>query len=81
VPQALRQALPAWVNTAVELVKASTLLAVIGVVELMLTTRQIIALKATPLPSYFLAGLIYFLICFSIERLGRHVERRIALPS
>jgi len=80
-PQALRQALPAWVNTAVELVKASTLLAVIGVVELMLATRQIIALKATPLPSYFLAGLIYFLICFSIERLGRHVERRIALPS
>jgi len=80
-PQALRQALPAWINTAAELVKASTLLAVIGVVELMLTTRQIIALKPRPLEFYFLAGLAYFLICYSIERLGRIVERRIALPS
>jgi polar amino acid transport system permease protein len=80
-PQALRQALPAWINTAAELVKASTLLAVIGVVELMLTTRQIIAIKPRPLEFYFVAGLIYFLICFSIERLGRAVERRVALPS
>jgi polar amino acid transport system permease protein len=80
-PQALRQALPAWINTAAELVKASTLLAVIGVVELMLTTRQIIAIKPRPLEFYFVAGLVYFLICFSIERLGRVVERRVALPS
>jgi polar amino acid transport system permease protein len=80
-PQALRQALPAWINTAAELVKASTLLAVIGVVELMLTTRQIIAIKPRPLEFYFVAGLVYFLICFSIERLGRAVERRVALPS
>jgi polar amino acid transport system permease protein len=80
-PQALRQALPAWINTAAELVKASTLLAVIGVVELMLTTRQIIALKPRPLEFYLLAGIIYFLICYSIERFGRFVERRIALPS
>ena len=80
-PQALRQALPAWINTAAELVKASTLLAVIGVVELMLTTRQIIALKPRPLEFYCVAGLIYFVICFSIERFGRAVERRIALPA
>jgi polar amino acid transport system permease protein len=80
-PLALRQALPAWINTAAELVKASTLLSVIGVVELMLTTRQIIALKPRPLEFYLLAGIIYFLICFSIERLGRRVERRVALPS
>jgi polar amino acid transport system permease protein len=80
-PQALRQALPAWINTAAELVKASTLLAVIGVVEVMLTTRQIIAIKPRPLEFYFVAGVIYFLICFSIERLGRRIERRIALPS
>jgi polar amino acid transport system permease protein len=30
---------------------------------------------------YALAGIIYFLISFSIERLGRAVERRVALPS
>jgi len=80
-PQALRQAVPAWINTAAELVKASTLLSVIGVVELILTTRQIIAIKPRPLEFYFVAGMVYFLICFSIERLGRRAERRLALPS
>jgi len=80
-PQALRQALPAWINTAAEMVKASTLLSVIGVVELMLATKQVIARNFMSLEFYLLAGIIYFLISFSIERLGRAVERRVALPS
>ena len=37
-PQALRQILPAWVNTAAEMVKASTLLSIIGIGELLLST-------------------------------------------
>jgi len=80
-PQALRQALPSWVNTAAEMVKASTLLSVIGVVELMLATRQIISRNFMSLEFYLMAGIIYFLINFSIERLGRYLERRVALPS
>lgn len=42
-PQALRQALPAWVNTAAEMVKASTLLSIIGVGELLLRTQEVIS--------------------------------------
>jgi polar amino acid transport system permease protein len=80
-PQALRQALPAWINTATEMVKASTLLSVIGVAELLLVSRQIIARNFMSLEFYFLAGLIYFLIDYAIERAGRFVERRVALPS
>ena len=80
-PQALRQALPSWVNTAAEMVKASTLLSVIGVAELLLATRQIISRNFMSLEFYFIAGLLYFIINFSIERLGRYVERRVALPS
>lgn len=80
-PQALRQALPAWINTATEMVKASTLLSVIGVVELLLTTKEIIARNFLSLEFYFFAGLLYFLINFGIERAGRYVERRVALPT
>ena len=80
-PQALRQALPAWINTATEMVKASTLLSVIGVAELLLVTRQIISRNFLSLEFYFLAGLIYFLIDYAIERAGKAVERRVALPS
>lgn len=78
MPQALRQILPTWVNASTEMVKASTLLSVIGVAELLLTTQQIISRNFLSLEFYFLAGFIYFLIDFSIERLGRFLERKLA---
>ena len=80
-PQALRQALPAWINTATEMVKASTLLSVISVAELLLVTKQIVARTFMTLEFYFIAGLIYFLIDYAIERAGKAAERRVALPS
>ncbi|MET0941571.1 MAG: amino acid ABC transporter permease [Mesorhizobium sp.] len=78
LPQALRQALPVWINTAVEIVKASTLLSIIGVGELLLKTQEIIGRTFLTLDFYIFAGLIYFLINFSIEQVGRIAERRLA---
>jgi polar amino acid transport system permease protein len=80
-PQALRQVLPTWVNTAAEMVKASTLLSVIGVAELLLRTQEIISRNFLSLRFYFLAGFLYFLINYGIERLGKYVERKTAVPS
>ena len=79
LPQAGRQALPAWVNVAAEIVKASTLLSIIGVAELLLTTQELIARTFMGLPFYFLAGLLYFLVNFGIGRLARSLERRLAI--
>ena len=42
IPQAMRQIMPVWVNTGAELVKASTLLSVIGTGELLLRTQEIV---------------------------------------
>jgi len=80
-PQAIRQILPAWVNTAAEMVKASTLLSIIGIGELLLSTQEVIARTFMSLPFYFLAGALYFLINFGIESLGRLVERKMAIQS
>lgn len=80
-PQAMRQALPAWVNTAAEMVKASTLLSIIGVSELLLRTQELISRSFMSLEFYFFAGLLYFTINYAIERLGRHIERKTAIPS
>ncbi|MDL2409600.1 amino acid ABC transporter permease [Rhizobium calliandrae] len=80
-PQALRQCLPTWVNTAAEMVKASTLLSVIGVAELLLRSQEIISRNFMSLQFYFLAGALYFVVNFGIERFGKFVERKTALPS
>lgn len=80
-PQALRQALPAWVNTAAEMVKASTLLSIIGVSELLLRTQEVISRTFMSLEFYFFAGFLYFVINYGIQRFGRYVERKTAVPS
>ncbi|GGD40336.1 amino acid ABC transporter permease [Sinisalibacter lacisalsi] len=81
MPQALRQILPTWVNTATEIVKASTLLSIIGVVEFLLATQQVISRTYLSLEFYLFAGVVYFLVNFAIEQAGRFVERRIAIPN
>ena len=80
LPQALRQILPTWVNASTEIVKASTLLSVIGVAELLLSSQQVIARTFMTLQFYLFAGLLFFLINFAIERLGRYLEKRVTLP-
>jgi len=80
-PQALRSALPAWVNTAAEMVKASTLLSIIGVAELLLRTQEQISRTFLSLEFYFFAGFLYFVINYGIERFGRYVERKVTVAS
>nr|WP_319515087.1 amino acid ABC transporter permease [uncultured Cohaesibacter sp.] len=81
LPQALRQILPTWVNTATEIVKASTLLSIIGVVELLLSVQQIISRTFLSLELYFFAGFVFFLINLAIEKGGRYIERKVAIPN
>lgn len=80
LPQALRMILPTWVNTATEIVKASTLLSIIGVVELLLSVQQVISRTYLSLELYFFAGFVFFLVNFTIEKIGRYVERKVAIP-
>lgn len=78
LPQALRQIVPVWINIGAELVKASTLLSIIGVGELLLKTQQIVGRNFMTLEFYLLAGFLYFVVNFGIERVGKRAERRFA---
>jgi polar amino acid transport system permease protein len=76
LPQAVRRILPAWVNTAVEIVKASALLSIIGVVELLLATQQVIGRTYEVIPFYLTACIIYFTLNVIISQAGAMLERR-----
>jgi polar amino acid transport system permease protein len=80
LPQAIRQVIPVWVNTATEIVKASTLLSVIGVGELLLKTQEVIGRNYLTLEFYALAGLAYFLVNRAIQAVGQCAERRFEIP-
>ena len=76
LPQAIRRMLPPWVNTGLEVVKGTTLLSVIGVVELLLSTQQIVARNYMIIDFYLFAGLLYLIINFAIAQFGALLERR-----
>jgi polar amino acid transport system permease protein len=78
LPQATRRMLPPWVNTAMEIVKGTTLLSVIGVVELLLATQQSVARNYLVIQFYLAATLLYFVLNFTISRFGALLERRFA---
>ena len=78
VPQALRNALPSMTNDFVALLKDSSLVSVITVVEL--TKRMTIAaveIRSWLVPGLLCAGL-YFAMSFPLARLARRLERRLA---
>ncbi len=78
LPQALRRMLPAWVNVSAEIVKASTLLSLIGVLDLLASTQQIISRTYLIVEFYTFVLLVYFAINFAISRLGAAIERRMS---
>ena len=76
LPQALPVLLPPWVNTAVEMVKGSSLVVLVSVSDLMFQTVKIAERTGNPMPLYLTAAAIYVLVNLTISRFGVWLERR-----
>jgi polar amino acid transport system permease protein len=59
------------------MVKASSVLSIISVWELTLAAREIIERTLQVFTVLGTAALLYFLICFAVDRLGRRAERHL----
>lgn len=77
LPQALRMAVPAMSNTLISLIKDTALVSVITVSELMLVTKELIAVTFKPLPLYVAAAVVYWLLSLFFEAVQRRVERHV----
>ena len=80
LPQALRRALPSWANEAAGVIKASSLVYIIGVVEIMRLAQYEIARSPQPFAVYIAVALIYFACTYLTNFALRKVERRLAIP-
>lgn len=76
LPQALPVLLPPWVNTAVEMVKGSSLVVLVSVSDLMFATVKVAERTGDPMPLYLTAAGIYVVINLTISRFGVWLERR-----
>jgi polar amino acid transport system permease protein len=77
VPQAIRIAIPPTVGFLVQLVKNTSLAALIGFVELTRASQILTAATFAPLQVYLTAAAIYFVMCFGMSQFSQYLERRI----
>lgn len=77
IPQAVRISIAPTVGFLVQLVKNTSLTALIGFVELTRASQIMTAATFAPLQVYITAAAIYFVICFILSQLSRVLERRL----
>lgn len=73
-PQALRVTVPAAIGITISLIKASSQASIIGFVELLQTAINVRDVIFTISP-ILAAGVLYFVMCFVLDRAGARVER------
>jgi polar amino acid transport system permease protein len=78
LPQAVRRFLPPWINSVTDSVKGSSLVSLVGIVDLMLAAQQVIGRTYDPMPVYMLAAFMYFVINYSLSVASRRLEARYA---
>ncbi|NYH26647.1 amino acid ABC transporter permease [Paraburkholderia bryophila] len=79
IPQAVRLTFPALINEATNMVKASSLISVVGVLELTRLAQNIAASTYKPLPAYAGAGLVYLAVTTCVAAFGKKMERKLAI--
>lgn len=77
VPQAVRIAIPPTVGFLVQLIKNTSLAAVIGFVELTREGQLTTATTFRPFTVYLIVAALYFALCFPLTRWSRQLERRL----
>lgn len=75
LPQALRISLPPTVGFLVQLVKNTSIVSVVGFIELSRAGQLINNATFEPFKVFMVVALIYFFICFPLSRLSRYLER------
>jgi polar amino acid transport system permease protein len=77
LPQSLPAIIPPWTNTAIEMVKGSSLAYLVSVSELLFQTYKVVGRTGASMQLYIAAALLYFAINFALSRAGLWLERRI----
>ena len=79
LPQAIYNMVPAMLSQFVSTIKETSLGYVISVHELTFAANQVNSTLLTkPFPVFVVLASIYFVLCFALTQVARHLERRVA---
>jgi His/Glu/Gln/Arg/opine family amino acid ABC transporter permease subunit len=78
LPQAFRIALPPMMNLSAIVVKSTSIVSIIGAWELTYATNELVMRTMQPFQYLLTAMGVYFCICYSLVRVGKHLARRLS---
>jgi polar amino acid transport system permease protein len=81
IPQAIRRMIPGTINLATRMVKTTSLVVLIGVIDVVKMGQQIIEASRFQFPtaSFWIYGFIfflYFIICYPLSKISKRLERK-----
>ena len=81
IPQTVRRLIPLSINLITRMIKSTSLILMIGVVEVLKVAQQIIEANRMSSPNaafgmYLTVLIMYFLICWPISMLAKYLEKR-----
>jgi His/Glu/Gln/Arg/opine family amino acid ABC transporter permease subunit len=79
LPQALTKVIPSLTNETITLLKSSSLVSVISIIDLTRVSQQIVSATNHPTEIYVTVAVLYFVMNWLISRLSRYWEHRTAV--
>ena len=81
IPQTIRRLLPLSINLITRMIKTTSLVLMVGVVEVLKVGQQIIEANRMSSPNaafgiYLVIFLLYFVACWPISMLARYLEKK-----
>lgn len=77
VPQAMRSVAPALVNEVITVLKSSSLVATIGLMDMMRAAQSVQALTYRAFEPFIIVAVVYYVIVMALVALGNRLERNL----
>lgn len=77
VPQSMRSIAPALVNEVITVLKSSSLVATIGLMDMMRAAQSVQALTYRAFEPFLVVAVVYYVIVMALTALGNRLERRL----
>lgn len=78
LPQAIRTMTPSLINQFIITLKDTSILSIIGIRELTMAGKLIIAKNYESMAMWTLVALFYFIVIYAITKISRYIERKTA---
>ena len=76
IPQLIIRVMPALAGQFASIIKDSSLLSVVAIIELTQTTQEISSINYALFENYLFLGLLYFILTFPVIALSQYLEKK-----